>query len=320
MAQQIPTKMKAAAFDRYGPPEVLHVELLPTPEPAEGEVLIQVDTAGVGAWDPDLRAGEFEMGKKGFPRIIGNDGSGRIVALGKNVKGFHLDEEVYSYAWEGGFYAEFAAIPSDSVAPVPPALGLDEAGALGADGVTALLGLENVLHLGKGERLLVFGASGGIGHLAVQLARRMGAMVSAVASGDDGVQLVHSLGVRDVVEGHDEELLEKLRIAAPSADAALVLAGGPQADLALTYVKRGGRVAFPNGVEPEPHAPEGVHLKSYDGTPSPEALARLNELIGERPFKVVLGQRFPLEEAAAAHEAVTHHHLGKVALHVHHLR
>jgi NADPH:quinone reductase-like Zn-dependent oxidoreductase len=107
-------------------------------------------------------------------------------------------------------------------------------------------------------------------------------------------------------------------VAPEGFDAALVLAGGRAADQALKGMKPGGRVAHPNGVEPEPHAPRGVSVQGYDGVPSREVLARLNRWIGSRPFTVA-HQLFPLEEAAAAHRAVMRHHLGKLALHVRHL-
>jgi NADPH:quinone reductase-like Zn-dependent oxidoreductase len=313
--------MKAAAFDQYGPPEMLHVELVPTPQPSKGEILIRIDTAGVGVWDPQVRSGAVEMGDgKDFPRVIGNDGSGRVAALGKGVTGYKVGDRVYSYDWDAGFYAEYAAVSQDKVAPVPRSMSLDEAGALGADGITALIGLEDTLKLRKGERILIFGASGGVGHLAVQLARRMGALVVAVASGEDGVRLVRSLGVRDVVEGHSPGLTTILGELAPDGfDAALMLAGGRAANQALRAMKSNGRVAFPNGVEPEPRPRKHIAVQAFNGVPTPEALARLNRWIGSRPFTVALQRLFPLDEAAAAHRAVAQHHLGKVALHVRHL-
>src|ERR1044072_794387 len=102
---------------------------------------------------------------------------------------------------EGGFYAESVAVSEDNVAPIPPGVKPDEAGALGADGVTALRGLQDELRLAAGETLMIFGASGGIGHLAVQLAKRIGAKVLAVASGDDGVSLVRRLGADVAIDG-----------------------------------------------------------------------------------------------------------------------
>jgi NADPH:quinone reductase-like Zn-dependent oxidoreductase len=315
MNTSIPQMMRAAAFDRFGGPEVLELKSLPVPRPKAREVLIRLDTAGIGVWDPDLRAGEFEMGpKRNFPRIIGNDGAGTVVAVGSAVRRIKAGDRVYAYAFEGGFYAEYVAVPADDVAPIPLGLNPREAGALGADGITALRGLDDTLHLAAGEKLMIFGASGGIGHIAVQLAKRIGAKVLAVASNPDGVALVRRLGADVAVDGHQDDVAEAVHAFAPEGlDAALVLAGGHGRDHALATMKRGARVAYPNGVEPEPRAPKGVRVRSYDGNPSREAFDRLNHLIGRKPFHVELARVYPLEEAASAHRQIEKHHLGKLA-------
>src|SRR5262249_57766568 len=110
-----------------------------------------------------------------------------------------------------GFYAEYVAVHEENVAPIPKGLDPEEAGALGADGVTALRGLADQLDLRPGERLMVFGASGGVGHIAVQLAKRMGAKVLAVASGPDGVALVKRLGADAAVDGRKDDVASAVR-------------------------------------------------------------------------------------------------------------
>jgi len=318
MQPSIPREMKAAAIDRFGGPEVLHTETLPVPRPKGSQVLIRLDCAGVGVWDPYVRSGELELGKRSFPQVIGNDGAGEVVALGARAKRFHVGDRVYAYGFEGGFYAEYVAIEEGEVAPIPPGLSAEEAGALGADGTTALLGLDDQLHLAPGQTLMVFGASGGIGHIAVQLAKRMGAKVLAVASGADGVALVRKLGADAVVDGKREDVARAVRGFAPDGlDAALVLVHAEGLDAALAMIKKGGRVAYPNGVEPEPRAPKGVKRLAYDGEPSADAFERLNALIAKGPFHVELGRVYPLEDAARAHREIEQHHLGKVALRIH---
>ncbi len=318
MQASIPEQMRAAAFDRYGGPEVLHTETLPVPEPRSRQVLIRLDSAGVGVWDPYVRSGELELGPTQFPRVIGNDGAGEVVAVGEAVRRFHVGDRVYAYSFQGGCYAEYVALDEDSVSPLPPGLGPEEAGALGADGVTALLGLEDQLHLAAGQSLLVYGASGGIGHLAVQLAKRMGARVLAVASGRDGVELVRRLGADVAVDGKQDDVARAARDFAPGGlDAALVLVHGQNLDAALAAVRPGGRIAHPNGVEPAPKAPQGVTLLAYDGEPSPDAFERLNRLIAQGPFHVELGRVYALDDAARAHREIGQHHLGKLALRLH---
>jgi NADPH:quinone reductase-like Zn-dependent oxidoreductase len=318
MERAIPQDMKAAAIDRYGGPEVLHTERLPVPRPKARQVLIRLASAGVGVWDPYVRSGEFEIGERRFPKVIGNDGAGEVVAVGKQAKRFRVGDRVYGYSMDGGFYAEYVALDEGEVAPIPPGLGPEEAGALGADGVTAIRGLDDQLRLEAGRSLLVYGASGGIGHLAVQLAKRMGARVLAAASGPDGVELVRELGADAAVDGKRDDVARAARDLAPGGlDAALVLVNGDTLGPALETVRKGGRVAYPNGVEPAPRAPKGVKLLAYDGEPGRDAFERLNELVAKGPFHVRLGRVYRLDDAAAAHRDVERHHLGKLALRLH---
>ena len=315
MTPSIPSEMKAAAIDRFGGPEVLHTETLPVPRAGEHEILLRVDVAGIGVWDPWIRQGGFDEGSTHFPYVMGNDGAGVVVAVGPMVRRLRVGDRAYAYQMEGGFYAEYAKLEEGRAAPIPKGLDVKEAGALGADGITALRGLEDQLRLRRGQSLMIIGASGGVGHIAVQLAKRIGARVLAVASRPDGVKLVEKLGADVAVDGRSEDAGKAAREFAP--EAALVLAGGGGVNEALRAVKKGGRIAYPNGVEPEPKARKGVELLAYDGTPDAEAFERLNQLIGDGPFHVELAKVYQLDEAAQAHREVGKHHLGKFALRIH---
>ena len=316
MDVSIPEKMSAAVIDRFGGPEVLHLDALPVPVPKRNEVLIRVEAAGIGVWDPEVRSGDVKMKEPDeFPEVIGNDGAGRVVAVGESVTRFRPGDRVYGYSMDGGFYAEFVAVKEDNVAPMPRGMDPLEAGALGADGITALRGLEDTLRLKPRETVAIFGASGGIGHLAVQLAKRKHARVIAVASGPDGVDLCRRLGADLTIDGRSEDMAATIaRFAPGGVDAALVLAGG--FDRGLAALKQGGRVAFPNGVEPEPEPPRGVAVRGYDGTPSRDAFERLNQLIEPGPFHVELGRVYKLAQAGEAHRHIEEHHLGKLAFRV----
>jgi len=317
MDASIPDTMAAAVIDHYGGPEVLHLDSLPVPQPGRNQVLVRIDVAGIGVWDPYVRTGEFELAPPHFPEVIGNDGAGTVVAVGAGVTRFHPGDQVYAFSEAGGFYAEYAAVDEDNVAPIPSGLDREMAGALGADGLTALRGLEDQLQLEARQTVLIFGASGGVGHLAVQLAKRKRARVVAIASGPDGVDLVKRLGADLAVDGRQPGLARAVRDFAPDGvDAALVLAGGAELDAALATLRPGGRIAYPNGVEPEPKAPKGITALAYDGSPSREAFDRLNELIGPVPFHVELAHLYRLDEASEAHRAIGKHHLGKLAFRV----
>ena len=315
--------MRAVALDEFGGPEALKIKNLPIPQIEAQEVLIRVEAAGVGAWDPYEREGRFVeiMGvEPTFPYVLGTDGAGTIATVGKDVSRFKEGDRVYAAQLanpKGGTYAEYVAIKSDNVSLIPGHMSIEQAAVLPTDALTALTGLEKVLGLKSGETLMVYGASGGIGHLALQLAKRIGANVFAVASGDDGVEFAKKLGADSVVDGHSDDVLETAKEFAPNGiDAALVTAGGERTDEALLAIRKGGRIAYPHGVMPEPVAPDGVEIEAYDGETSRELIDRLNALIDSGPFEVQVDRVLSLEEAGEAHKALTEHHLGKIALRI----
>jgi NADPH:quinone reductase-like Zn-dependent oxidoreductase len=309
--------MKAEVFERFGRPEEMHSAEIPVPELGEGEVLIQVETAGVAPWDLELADGTFGRDKARFPMVLGSDGAGTIVARGPGAERFEPGDPVYAWGFmnpKGGFFAEYAVVPEPQVELIPPGLSMAEAGVLAADGLTALAGLDH-LQLAASQSLLVLGASGGVGHLAVQLAKRLGVRVFAVASGSDGVELALRLGADAAVDGRtaDDVSAAAFAFAPAGLDAALVLAGsrvvGP-----LALVRRGGRIAYPNGVQPAPRALPGVSVQAFNGYGGRESLGRLNDLIAMAPFRVAIGREYPLDQTPQALRDVTKHHLGKLAI------
>jgi NADPH:quinone reductase-like Zn-dependent oxidoreductase len=319
------TTMRAAAIDRFGGVDEIKLEHVPIPQIDPDEVLIRVESAGVAVWDSYEREGGFAgmmSSKPKFPYVLGTDGAGTVAQVGEQVRNFKEGDHVYAASLaspKGGFYAEFAAVNSNAVSAIPGHLTVEQAGVLMSDGLTALRGLDEMIELKRGESILIFGASGGIGHLAVQLAKRMGAAVFAIASGSDGLEMVKRLGADAAVDGHKDGIAAAARQFAPDGlDTALMTAGGPAADEALSLVRAGGRAAHPNGVEPVPHAPPGIQISSYDVVPfSASLISKLNHLIeidGARPFEVHLAKTFPLERAADAQRALDEHFLGKLAL------
>jgi NADPH:quinone reductase-like Zn-dependent oxidoreductase len=321
MKQTAQNTMKAVAIDRFGGPETLTLQSLPVPDVGADEVLIHVESADVGVWDPFEREGGFAKllgSEPRFPYVLGTDGAGTVSAVGDRVSRFKEGERVFALALanpKGGFYAEYAAVKSDNVARVPDQLTTEQAGVMPCDALTALTGLDGLLALNPDEALMIFGAGGGIGHLAVQLAKRMGARVLAVASGEDGVALAKRLGADAVVNGRKADVAAAARAFAPGGlDAALMTAGGAAADQALTAMRDGGRVAYPNGVEPEPKARPGVTVSSYDVVVNREVIEKLNRLIEAGPFEVHVARTFRLDHAIEAHRALDEHYLGKLAL------
>lgn len=323
MEQSTPNTMQAVALDQFGGPETLKLQTLPVPEVGPDEVLIRVESAGVGEWDPFEREGGYAemLGiEPQFPYVLGSEGAGRVAAVGKSVNRFQEEDRVYAAGFlnpKGGFYAEYAVVKADVVAHIPNGLTTELAGVMSGVAITALRGLDDTLNLKSGESVMIFGASGGIGHMAVQLAKRMGARVIAVASGNDGVALARQLGADATVNGRADDVLSAAQeFASDGLDAALLTAGGKTVEKALSAVRDGGHVAYPSGVQPEPQTRPGVQVQSYYGDPDAEIIGRLNHLIGSSPFEVHVARTFPLDEAADAHRALNDHYLGKLALRV----
>jgi NADPH:quinone reductase-like Zn-dependent oxidoreductase len=315
------TTMKAVALDRFGGIETLKLQTMPIPDVEPDEILIRVESAGVGVWDPFEREGGFAKlfgFEPKFPYVLGTDGAGTAAAVGDQVEQFKEGDRVYAFSLikpKGGFYAEYTVVKADLVSLIPDKLSTEQAGAMPEDAITALQGLDDILGLKPAESLMIFGASGGIGHLAVQLAKRMGACVLAVASGEDGVALARRLGADVTVDGHKDNIAAAVSDFAPEGlDTALLTAGGEAAEKALTVMRDGGRVAYPNGVQPEPQVRSTVTARSYDGRPNPQAIEKLNHLIESGPFEVHVARTFPLEKAADAHRALDNHYLGKLVL------
>lgn len=313
-------EMRAMALDQFGGVDGLKPRTLPVPEVGAGEVRIRVEAAGVGVWDEYEMQGYFAKmlgGSPKFPYVPGSDCAGTIEAIGAGVKRFRGGDRVYAFALgnaKGGAFAEHVVVKAGQVAPVPGKLTAVQAGAMPVDAMTALRGLE-ALQLKKGEALMIFGAGGGVGHLALQLAKRMGVRVLAVASGEDGVRLAQRLGADHAVNGRTGDLAAAGQaFAAGGLDAALLTAGGKAANEALTMLRPGGRAAYPNGVQPAPQPPAGVTVQSYDGWPDEQAIERLNHWIEAGAFEVHVARTFPLEQAAEAERALAEHYLGKLAL------
>jgi NADPH:quinone reductase-like Zn-dependent oxidoreductase len=316
--------MRAIALDHFGGEDVLCIrDDLPIPELADSEVLVRVQAAGVGEWDPFEREGGYAkiLGREPrFPYVLGSEGAGVIAARGDGVDGFEIGQAVYAVGFlnpKGGFYAEYAAVRADMVAPIPRGLSLEQAASLGGVGITALRGLDGVLGVKRGDALLIFGASGGIGHVAIQLAKHRGARVLAIASGDDGVALAARLGADAALDGHRDDVLGGAHAFAPDGfDGALFTAGGSTVDQLLETLREGATAAYPNGIEPEPRTPRGRRVKGYDGDPEPVIFASLQRELRENPITVNVAQSFPLERAADAHRALGQHYLGKLALRI----
>jgi NADPH:quinone reductase-like Zn-dependent oxidoreductase len=204
--------MKAMLQDVYGPPEVLHLGDAEAPVPAPNEVLVQVRAAGVDRGTAHLMRGEpYLLRMLGFgfrgPKnpVPGKDVAGTAVQIGSDVTGFEPGDEVFGVA--GGSFAEYAVARADKLVHKPTRLTFEQAAVVPISATTAMQGLRDVGHVAAGQKVLVIGASGGVGTYAVQLAKAFGATVTGVCS-TAKVELVRSLGADEVIDYTREDFAD----------------------------------------------------------------------------------------------------------------
>jgi NADPH:quinone reductase-like Zn-dependent oxidoreductase len=206
-----PYVMKAIVYKKYGPPDVLHLEEVEKPQPKDSEILIKVHAASINSYDwrhlgPDpfflrLMGGGLLKPKH---RILGADMAGRVEAVGANVKQFKPGDEVLGDGGYGG-YAEYAAVDENKFVLKPADLTFEEAAAMPMAALTALQGLRDKGHIRAGQRVLINGASGGVGTFAVQIAKSYGTEVTGVCR-TSKMDLVRSIGADHVVDYTQEDV------------------------------------------------------------------------------------------------------------------
>ena len=314
-AASLPKTMKAAVVDVAGSPDVFRIADVPVPQLKRDHAIIALDFASVGIWDAKERAGEWREITPGT--ILGADGAGTVVAVGDKVENLSVGDRAYAYSYdnaEGGFYAEYVSVRGDRAALVPPQIRQDVAGAMPCVALTALAGLE-ALEVKPGDVLLVFGASGGVGALAVWLGSGMKAEVVGTAR-PDAHGYVRSLGAAHVIAPHAPHLESAIaRASPPGWDKALVTASGDTLPAFLTPLKHAAPVAYPEGVEPEPVAPHHP-VKAVNGESSRDAFARLAAAISVRTLPLELTM-YRLADVAEAHRRIERGHVvGKVVLRI----
>jgi NADPH:quinone reductase-like Zn-dependent oxidoreductase len=197
---RLPVKMKAVVIHRFGGPSVLQVEEMTLPVPGQGQFLIEVDAASVNPVDHKIRTGKYKMFHPELPAILGRDIAGTIRAVGVGTKGFKIGDAMFGMLdYSRGAYALYTVATARELARRPKKLSVNEAGAIGVAALTAWQGLFDHGHLKRGERVLIHGAAGGVGHLAVQFAKWHGAYVIATA-GEHDLDWVKNLGADRVID------------------------------------------------------------------------------------------------------------------------
>lgn len=281
------------------------VELLDLPEPGgpgPGEVVIEVAAAGVGNWDDIVRSGGWDVGLTP-PAALGVEVAGTVVAAGANVTGFRPGDEVLGHPLplrHQGCWAERVVVDADLVVAKPPGVPWETAAVFPVPALTAEQALSESLRIAENETLLVHGAGGATGGLAVQLAVLRGARVIATA-GPASAERVARAGAAEVVDYRDRSWPDRVRewTGGAGVDAALTAVPGGSAD-AVRAVRESGRLATITG-DPR-SAGWGVGFADVYVRPDTDQLAKLSALLGEGKLTLPVGLTLPLAKAAAALE------------------
>jgi NADPH:quinone reductase-like Zn-dependent oxidoreductase len=292
--------MKAVRIHTYGGPEVVHYEDVPCPEPGADEVLVRVHAAGVNPVDWKTRSGGGQAEKIGerFPLVLGWEASGTVEELGPGVTEFAVGDEVFGllrFPQPGSAFAEYVSAPAGELARKPRSLSHTEAAAVPLAGLTAWQALFEVGDLREGQTVLVHAAAGGVGHLAVQLARWKRARVVGTASVDNA-EFLRSLGAEPV--DYDTERFED---AVTEADLVLVAVGGDALERSFAVLRRGGVLVSIRG---EPSAEEvarhRVRAERILVHPDSAQLAEMAALADAGHLRPVVAAEFPAAEVGEA--------------------
>jgi NADPH:quinone reductase-like Zn-dependent oxidoreductase len=299
--------MRAITVPEFGDPSVLKAVDLPAPAPGAGQLLLSVTGAGVGPWDAKARRGMF--GPREFPYIPGAELSGVVEVVGPGSGTFAVGDTVYASTGSGA-YAEMAVVEAQRTALAPTALDLVDAGAAAVGMGTMMEAIDDHLHLGPGETVVIAGAAGGMGTFAVQIAKARGARVIATASPSNH-DFLTDIGADEVLDYHGDwvETAKALTV-----DAAIDCVGATTWDQCIATVRDGGRaVSILPYVSLE--TDRDVALSTFSARITGERLADAAGLIDEGKVRVEISARLPLDDAVKAHEMIeTGHTRGKIVL------
>src|SRR4029077_12224346 len=308
--------MKAIRIHNYGGPEVLHYEDAPRPEPQTGEVLIRVHAAGVNPIDWKVREGHMkDFWPHKFPLILGWDVSGTVEEIGSGVSRFKIGDEVYSVPdpTRNGAYADYIVVRESELALKPNSLHHIRAAAVPLAALTAWQSLFDTAQLQPGQRVLIHAGSGGVGHLAAQLAKWKGAYVFATAS-TKNQDLLRELGVDKAIDYTQQRFEDVGR----NIDIVLDTIGGETQERSWSVLKKDGvLVSLVQPPSEEKAEGLGVRATFVAGHPSGAQLAEIGKVIDSGKLAPIIDRILPLSEARRAHElSQAGHTHGKIVLRV----
>jgi NADPH:quinone reductase-like Zn-dependent oxidoreductase len=306
-------KMHAVVIRGYGGPEVMKLEEGARPEPAQDEVLIRVVAASINPVDVAIRKGYLAELVGGFPLILGMDAAGIVEKIGGKVTNYKAGDPVFAFftlKGEGG-YAEFVAAKENEIALKPSTVSFAQAAAAGAAGSTAWEALVDTANLHAGQTVLIHGGSGGVGHLAIQIAKARGAKVFATAS-TANQEFLRQMGA-DVAIDYTRTKFEDV---AKDVDVVLDTVGRDTLERSYGVVKKGGIiVSIVDDPKPEALEAHGIHGVSLRCTPKARVMEELGKLMEAKKLMPVISQTFPMTDVVQAHQQIaTGHTRGKIVL------
>jgi alcohol dehydrogenase len=296
--------MKSAQIKRYGGSEVVEINQS-TPalnDPSAGKILVNVKAAGVNPADWKVREGYFQqMTPLQFPSTLGMDFSGVIEKVGEGVYGFKQDEEVYGDAAAirggSGAFAETALANEDSIAHKPKTLSHEEAAGLPLVGVSAWQALVETIGLSEGQKILIHGGAGGIGSIAIQLAKRLGIYTATTVSTNDK-EFVQQLGANETIDYKTQTFEDLLH----DYDAVFDTVGGETYTRSFKILKKGGGIIVSMIEQPNQELMHrfGVKATHQFTKVNRERLTRLAQWVDQNNIHVNIDRTFPLDEAGKA--------------------
>jgi NADPH:quinone reductase-like Zn-dependent oxidoreductase len=298
--------VRAWRIRRYGGPEVLTLEETPVPQPGPGEVLVRVAAASSNPSDWLLREGRLRKAfPVTFPRTIGRDCAGTVVAVGEAVTDVATGDEVFGVSApdRDGTHAEYASLKADAVTRRPTALPMTAATTLGVAALSAYIPLVELAQLAAGERVLVHAGAGGVGHLAVQIARHFGAEVIATCSAANA-DFCRGLGAHRVLDYDREDYAP----VAQGCDVVFDMLGGEVHARSAAALKPGGRLVYIIGAPVEPVARSDIRVLNGPIVATRERLARIAEWADAGILKPHVDQVFAFADAPAMYAASERRH------------
>jgi NADPH:quinone reductase-like Zn-dependent oxidoreductase len=305
-------EMNVVRIHEFGGPDVLQYETAPQPEPAADEVLVRVHAAGVNHVDTAVRGGNF--GEVSFPWIPGWDLSGTVEAVGADVAEFENGGEVYGmvrFPEPGNTDAEYAAVPAEEIVEKPESLDHTEAAGVPLVATTAWQALFDKGELSEGQRVLIHGAAGGVGHMAVQIAKSQGAHVIGTASGYNE-EFLRELGVDEFINYRETRLEEEL----DDVDLVVDPIGGDTREHSYQILTEGGILAALVGEVSDDRAEKyNTQVRRVDARPDAATLSGISSLIDAGKVEPTISTTFLLADAPEAHEQIEEGHTrGKIVL------